>query len=242
MRRVGMKERIANMRLTVQNDINISVASFPRISQDCPCFLFVSRSDRISKPVERLPKRKSPILIPALMTTGVAAAIIIPALESVRTAPRAVLPNFSLKHWRVLFQIFTIVGQLSELVVFDMVQRIRQRHIAVLVVMAIRFAVSCNVNELRPGTALIGECRRQPRGQLFPACKKILESNRLRDGSVVKEDGDSLPGRKSYFVRCRRIDSSSVHVFPSAAFQLARPFRLVWRKNGIANSETSKDL
>src|SRR5262249_29488852 len=112
----------------------------------------------------------------------------------------------------------------------------------VLVVMAIRFPVSCNVNELRPGTALIGECRRQPRGQLFPACKKILESNRLRDGSVVKEDGDSLPGRKSYLVGCRRIDSSSVHVFPSSTFQLARPFRLVWRKNGIANSETSKDL
>src|SRR5215831_6805955 len=99
------------------------------------------------------------------MTARVAAAVAIPALQAVRTAPSAAFPNFGFEHRRMVFQIFAVVCKLCQV-------------------------VRCDVDELRPGSTLIGECRHQSRGQSFSAGEEVFEGNRSRDWSIIEEDRD----------------------------------------------------
>src|SRR5215471_12625311 len=142
----------------------------------------------------------------------------------------------------MLFQVLAIVGQPGQFVAFDVMQCIGERHVTVFVVMAIRFAISGDVDKLWPGTALAGKSRQQSRSELFSASKQILKSDRLRHTRVIKENGNCLSGWKPHFIRRRWVDGASVDVFPRPAFQSACTPCLVWRKDGIANAETTEHI
>jgi hypothetical protein len=46
-------------------------------------------------------------------------------------------------------------------------------------VMAIRFAIRSDMDELRPGSAVTGKSRKQSGSEIFSASKQILKSDRL---------------------------------------------------------------
>ena len=48
----------------------------------------------------------------------------------------------------MFFQVFAVVGKPSPFIIFDGFERVTERHLAVTMVMAIRFAVGRDVNEL----------------------------------------------------------------------------------------------
>ena len=84
----------------------------------------------------------------------------------------------------MLFEIFAIVGELRQLLDFDVVQRVGERHVAEAVMMAVAFAVGGDMDELRP-VARRPEMRR-------PACSakfSPLESNPSK--ATAREIGPS---------------------------------------------------
>src|SRR5262249_40477287 len=121
VRRMIAQKAIALLRLSIQNHINVIIAGLPRITQQSAALTLVYWSDRVTKPIQCLAQRRSPILIPPWLAAGVAATVAIPALEAVRTAPSAALPDFGFVHWRMFFQIFAVVCELRQIVGFDVI-------------------------------------------------------------------------------------------------------------------------
>jgi hypothetical protein len=80
--------------------------------------------------------------------------------------------------------------------------------------MAIGFAISGDVDELRPGTALFGKSGKQSRSEILSASEEILKSDCLRHLPVIKENGNCLPGWKPDLIRRRGIDGTSVDISP----------------------------
>src|SRR5262245_50565830 len=105
------EEPISVRRLAIQHHIDVGVTRLPRVTKEYSRLFFVFRRDRITEPVQCLPEGKPPILIPLGITSGIAAAVAIPAFDSMGTAPRAAFPDFDFEGRRMLFQIFAIVGQ-----------------------------------------------------------------------------------------------------------------------------------
>src|SRR5204862_7302784 len=120
-------------------------------------FFFESRGCRIAQPVQRLPQRLAPLLIPVRVAAGVAAAVAVPALDTVCATPRRTFPDLCfLARWMTL-EIFTVIREFREVVALDVMQRIGERHLAFLVMMAISLAIRRDVHNLRPW-ARVREC------------------------------------------------------------------------------------
>src|SRR6188508_1189977 len=62
--------------ISVQNHINVILASLPWIFQNSRRLFLENFSQLISEPVERLTQRSSPPLIPGWLTSGITAAIL----------------------------------------------------------------------------------------------------------------------------------------------------------------------
>ena len=75
------------------------------------------------------------------------------------TAPRGVLVNLHLEIRRIVLQELAVIGDPRQLSRFDILHRVSERHLSVSMMVAIRLAVSRDVHELGPGSA-IGECAR----------------------------------------------------------------------------------
>src|SRR5689334_23857517 len=104
-------------------------------------------------------------------------------------APRRVLGNLNLAKGRAALEVMAVIGNFGKFVRFDVLQSVRQRHVAVYMVMTIGFAIGCDMHQLRPG-ALIMKPAEQSIGKLFAVGKEFLECDRPRDGAVVKEEID----------------------------------------------------
>ena len=85
-------------------------------------------------------------------------------------------------------QILAIIGDARELVAFDVIQRVGERHVAVRMVMAVGFAIGGDVHELGPGTAVV-EAAEQAMGKTLTIQQQLLEGDRARDGAIVEEQG-----------------------------------------------------
>ena len=75
--------------------------------------------------------------------------------------------------------VFPIIGELREMVFFDMIQCISQGHIAALVMVSIGFTVRCDVHQLRPWSFSRRKCRPQPAGEILAPNEQLFECDRL---------------------------------------------------------------
>src|SRR5207248_9098018 len=105
--------------------------------------------------------------VPIRMSAGVAAAVCSPTLDTVNTAPRAVLDNLHVVNRRVAFQVFAIVSELSKLVGLDVVKSGGECHFAESVMMAISLAVGSDVHQLGPWPQLLSKAGHQSFGECF---------------------------------------------------------------------------
>src|ERR1700723_1311068 len=110
-------------------------------------------------------------------------------------APGAVVDDFSDVIWRKQFQKLSVIGQSGSFVVLDMVDRIGQCRLAVMVVVAVAFAIGRDMHQLRPGT-LIGKPRYQAIGKASAIVEQSFKSHRLCDRSVIEKGVDALAGGK----------------------------------------------
>src|SRR5438093_116616 len=138
-------------------------------------------------------------------------------------------------------QVFSVIGELRLVFAFDVVQSIGQGHFAVLMMVAISFTVGCDVNDLRPPPA-VGKSGDEPFSEIFAALQQALECDRLRDRTVVKENGNSLARTQLHLVGHRWIHAPAARLAPRTATNPARALGLVGRKNGKSNSETGEDV
>src|SRR5690349_3417339 len=110
------------------------------------------------------------------MAAGVAAAIVGPAGDAVYTTPRRVLLDTNFLRGRILGKVFAVIRQAGQTVLFDVLQSVGKRHVAVRMMMAISFAVGRHVHELR-GVALRIEAAEKTPGKILSAEKQFFESD-----------------------------------------------------------------
>src|SRR5258708_357751 len=127
-------------------DMNVFISCFPGIDEYPPSFLFENHADLFPKPIQRIPDRFPPFLIPPRMTTGITAAIGPPSLYAMYTTPRTVLNDLSFIGDRKKRKILCIIGQPGLFVLFDPIKTEGECHVAMLVMMAIRFPIGSDVN------------------------------------------------------------------------------------------------
>ena len=136
----------------------------------------------VAQEVERLAQRPAPLLVPAGLA-AVAAAVGAPALDAVGTGPRCVFDHLGLPCGREFFEELAVVGELGVAVVLDPVHRVGEGHLAVLVVVAIAFAVGGDVGELRVvAGGVFAEAVEQPAAEGFAGVEQALECDRARAG------------------------------------------------------------
>ena len=132
------------------------------------------------------------MLAPGAASAGVAAAIALPALHAMHAAPGALLDDFHFMRWRVLGKVFTVVGDICQLVALNVVERIGEGHVAVGMMMTIGLPVGGDVDQLRPRAVVI-EAAEQAVGKVRSVDEQIFERDRVRDGAVVKKQTDAAP-------------------------------------------------
>ncbi len=87
---------------------------------------------------------------------------------------------------RKFFEKFAVIGNFRELLRFDAIERVGQRHFAVAVMMAVRFAIGRNVHHLRPSAG----ARKGPGealGELFAVMQELFKGDSLRNRAIVKK-------------------------------------------------------
>src|SRR5690348_12230208 len=113
--------------------------------------------------------------MPARITTAIA----LPAFDAMNAAPGTVFENLHVIGWRVFLQERSVVCDLGQVVRCDVMERIRKRHLAMLVMMAVTLAVGSDVHQLRP-VSLVGESAHQSRRELLPVFQQTFERHGLR--------------------------------------------------------------
>ena len=90
---------------SIADDLNIFISGFPGIAQQlAPCF-FVNWNQSIAQPIESIPQRAAPFLVP--LATAAAAAIIFPATDPVRATPGRHRFEFHFPSGRILTYIMS---------------------------------------------------------------------------------------------------------------------------------------
>ena len=147
----------------------------------------------VAQEVEGLAQGRAPLLVPAGLA-AVAAAVGAPALDAVGAGPGGVFDDFGLPRGREFFEELAVVGELGVAVVLDPVHGVGERHLAVLVVVAVAFAVGGDVGELGAAGA-VGGVGRKPSSRRLPKCFAAVEQAFKGDGAgggaIVEEDGDA---------------------------------------------------
>ena len=109
----------------VEHDLDKVIPGAPGVMQELGGGVFVRLGGGIAQKVERVAKRRAPLLIPTGAASGVATAIRAPALDPVYAAPRGVLAQFDLPARRIEVEELSINGELREILSFDVFQRVR---------------------------------------------------------------------------------------------------------------------
>ena len=221
---MGAQEALHGFRFAVENHLDVAVARGPNVFEELAALLRGERGHGVAQLVQGLAQRRAPKLVEARLAP-VAAAVGAPALHPVHTAPRGVVHDLALILGRKLLQKTAVVGQLHRLVCFQQAQRIGQRHLPVLVVVAIGFAVGGHVDQLRLGAAveagLVGRADAghglEPRGKVFTGVQQPLECDGARNRPIVKEDRDRYPGVEARQVGARGVHRGAGGVGPACA-------------------------
>src|SRR5215471_3345223 len=197
--------------------------------QELGGFLFKQFSTAVTQTVKRGAQRPTPLLVPA-GSAGIAATIAAPALHSMRAAPGCVLNDLDFMRGGEVLQELSVIGKLDCRIGLNAVQRIGQRHVAMLVVVAIGFAIGGYVHQLRP-VAFVGKSALDPRRELLSAIQQLLKSHCLGNGTVIKKEVDSFSRRQLRQVGAGRINASAAYIFPAASANLAHTACLMRRQD-----------
>src|SRR5476649_1968659 len=169
--------------------------------------------------IQRRAQRTAPLLVPAF-TPGVATTIAAPAFHAVITAPRRVFHDLHFQFRWMLFQELSVIGETDFSFGIDLVQGEGQRHVAILVVVTVSFAIGSNVHQLWPGT-FVRKAVLQSIGKGGAIIQQLLERHRLRDWAVIKEEVDPVTRGKLAEVSAAGIDAATTNVLPTSTAQLA---------------------
>ena len=131
---------------------------------------------------------------------------------------------------RMFFQVLRVIGQPHLVAVFHAVQRIGERHFTIAMMMPVRLAVRCDVNQLLPMSPAI-ECAHQPLREALAAAEQILKCHRLRHRPVIEEDRNGALRRKPHQVRPGGINLPAAHVAPGALAVFPNALCLIRRKD-----------
>ena len=140
------KEAFDGLRRAVENHVDVGVAGGPDIVEETAAFLFGEGNEGVAQLVESLAQGRAPELIPARLA-AVAAAVGAPALDAVGAAPGGVVGDLALVLRRELLEEAAVIGELDGLVLLQQAQRVGQRHLAVLVMVAVGLAVGGDVDQ-----------------------------------------------------------------------------------------------
>ena len=102
-----------------------------------------------------------------------------------------------------------------------MIQRVRQRHVAKRMMVAVCLAIGCDVRQLRT-LPLIRQCIQEPARETLAVIQQALKRYRLRNRSIIKEQVDGTPRRQLLPVCARRIDTLARDVGPVDGLGLRR--------------------
>src|SRR5215813_547823 len=230
MGNIFAKEAIQSLSRAIQNGPDVFVAGFPDVRKECGRPLLVKRHHCFAQPIERSTQWPAPFLVRSVPCPGIAATVFAPASYAVRTTPGTVLDDLRLVLRRMFLEVLAIIREPSNALLLDVLQCIRERHVAVGVMMSVAFAIRGDMHELRP-IAGVGESSRQTMRKLLPTIQQLLEGDCLRNGSVVEEDGDAASIAQAHQIWARRIDFCSTRVPVCTHTNPAEARRLEWRQD-----------
>src|ERR1019366_7713960 len=121
----------------------------PRVAQQFLRANLVHSGEFVAQPVQRFSQRSSPFLLPLPIRPGVAATIALPPCNPVHTTPGCVLQDFNFLRRGMLSKILAVIRDSRQFVLFDVVESIREGHVAARVMVSVRLAVSSDVDQLR---------------------------------------------------------------------------------------------
>ena len=131
----------------VEDDVDVGVAGGPEVFEEGFGQFFGERCGGVAEVVECVAEGFAPLLVPAGLA-AVAAAVGAPALDTVGAGPGGVFGDLGLPGGREFVEELAVVGELGEALVFEVVHGEGEGHLAVLVVVAVAFAVGGDVREL----------------------------------------------------------------------------------------------
>ena len=118
--------------------------------------------------------------------------------------PRGIVDNLALVFGRKLFQKACVIRQVHSLVRLKHAQRVRQCHLAVLVMMAIGFAVRSHMDQLR--FSAVFESTLETSNKAFPGVEQTFKCNGAGCGAVVKKHRNRFSGIETQEIGARRVD------------------------------------
>ena len=131
----------------IEDDVDVGVARGPEVGEQRCGEGLGERGGRVAEEVEGFAEGCAPLLVPAGLA-AVAAAVGAPALDAVDAGPGGVFDDLGLPLGREFLEELAVVGEAGVAVVLDPVHGVGERHLAVLVVVAVGFAVGGDVGEL----------------------------------------------------------------------------------------------
>ena len=125
----------------------------------------------------------------------------------------------------MILQVPAIIRHLRQSVGLNVMERMRQGHVAVAMMMPIAFAIRGDVDEAR---RVVGEGGQQPVGERLAVVEQSFKCQSLGNGTVVKEQVHDAARRQRHPVGYGRIDSSTTHVLPFITINGPNPAVPAW--------------
>src|SRR5258708_14505628 len=175
------------------------------------------------------------------MATAVAAAIGHPPTNAMLAAPGAFVVYLGLMSWWVFFEVFTVIGQAGEIVRFDVMKGVCQRHLAMAMMVPVRFAIGCDVHQLVP-LAPVVESAGEALCETLAAGQELFKSHRPRYRRVVEKNGDVASGGQSHQIAPSGIDLAAVDIPPASFANFPDATGLERRKYRELNSTLSQSF
>ena len=148
------QEPLHAFRRAIEDDGDVVVPSLPGIPQELAQARLVVGGQGVSEPIKGLPEWGPPGLMPRRVPARLASTVTPPPLDPVGTAPGGVLDDLDEVRRAVLFELFPIVREAREIIGVDVIEGIRQGHVAMPVVVAIGLTVGGDMDQLRPRALL----------------------------------------------------------------------------------------
>ena len=225
-------------RLPAEDHLDKGVPRGPGIGKALPSPGAEQVVELVLEGVERLTQRRAPLLVP--VAAHLAAAVGAPAFDPVDAAPRALLVDLDFPFGGVQLEELAVVGQPHVGVLRQAMQHVSQGHVAVGVMVPVRFAVSSDVHELGMFAAGV-EPVEEPLQEAVAVIEQPLEGDLMSDDAVEEEQDDRASRGKAAEVGPRGINAAG-DLDPVLLAELAPPPSLRGRQDREVNAGLGQDF